>query len=102
MVGKDKLWPLPDEKLAEYLETYAHLDVHRELRAALQWCRDNPAKRKTARGMAAFLNRWMMRTQDAGRGGKGPSKADDWFAQAMKEIEIPDPEPEKEPKREAE
>jgi hypothetical protein len=58
-----KPWYLPEGKLSEYQETYPCLDVAAELRKARQWCIDNPARRKTARGMPAFLNRWLARTK---------------------------------------
>lgn len=60
-------WTLPAAKLAEYRDSYPHLDVDAELRKARQWCRDNPAKRKTgSRGMVGFLTRWLNRAQDSG------------------------------------
>ena len=57
--GKHRSYPLPAAKLAEYRESYPGLDVHRELAKALQWCRDNESRRKTAKGMPAFLGRWL-------------------------------------------
>jgi len=55
-------WALPAPKLAEYREAYPDLDVPGELRKAVQWCRDNPTRRKTAgRGMLAFLTAWLNR-----------------------------------------
>ena len=40
-----------------------------ELRAARQWCIDNDERRKTPRGMPAFLSRWLAKAQNAGKGG---------------------------------
>lgn len=60
-------WPLRQSKIAEYGESFPGVDVPREARKALQWCRDNPARRKTARGMPAFLSRWFAKVQDSGR-----------------------------------
>lgn len=57
--GKRRTYTLPLAKLDEYRESYPGLDVHRELAKALQWCRDNEARRKTAKGMPAFLGRWL-------------------------------------------
>ncbi len=48
----------------EYAETYPGIDAAAECRKARQWCIDNPAKRKTAKGMTAFLNRWMQKAQN--------------------------------------
>jgi hypothetical protein len=67
-VGKGKKqWSLIEAKLAEYRESFPGVDVLAECRKALQWCRDNPTKRKTARGMPAFLTRWLGKAQNAGR-----------------------------------
>lgn len=74
-VGKGPTeWPLTADKVAEYGEAYPGVDVLRECRKALQWCRDNPTKRKTFRGMPAFLTRWLSNGQDRGgyrQGGGG-------------------------------
>lgn len=61
-------WTLPQDKLDEYLASYPGLDVLKELRAARQWCRDNPRNRKTAGRMLAFLTGWMNRSQNSNRG----------------------------------
>lgn len=74
-VGPVKAWDLTAQKAGEYQTTYPSLDVPGEARKAWQWCQDNPANRKTARGMPAFLSRWFSRAQDRGgrRGaGAGP------------------------------
>lgn len=63
-----KTWTLGQKKLAEYIAAYPSLDVHAELRAARQWVRDNPTKRKTAGGMLGFLTRWLNRAQNRGPG----------------------------------
>lgn len=91
-VGKKKEpkeWHLIEAKLAEYRESFPGVDVLACCRAALQWCRDNPARRKTARGMPAFLSRWL--TQEQNRGGVGlrhtgevvtiPKEKDTWKPQ---------------------
>ena len=64
-----KEWGLLPEKVAEYRESFPGVDVEGEARKALQWVKDNPSKRKTAKGMPAFLGRWMARVQDSGRAG---------------------------------
>lgn len=62
--GPKKSWNLTREKFSEYGESFPGLDVLAECRAALQWCRDNPTRRKTANGMAAFLGRWLSKAND--------------------------------------
>ena len=67
-VGKGPTeWPLTASKLAEYGETYPGVDALAECRKALQWCRENPSKRKTFGGVGKFLNAWLSREQDRGR-----------------------------------
>lgn len=61
-------WCLRGSKLAEYADTFPHLDVGPELRRARQWLIDNPAKRKTPKGMPKFLFGWLERRQNGGRG----------------------------------
>ena len=56
-----KVWFLRQRKLEEWVDAYPGLDVQSEVRRALQWCRDNPEKRKTAVGMARFLGAWLAR-----------------------------------------
>lgn len=72
--GKSKTWNLCQSKIDEYGESYPGVDVLAELRQALQWCRDNPRKRKTADGMPSFLTRWFSKAQN-GCGGNGNGRA---------------------------
>lgn len=65
-------WPLFEEKIDEYRDTYPGIDVEMEARKARQWIRDNPNNRKTFRGMSKFLNSWMARAQNSAR----PAKSD--------------------------
>lgn len=76
VVGSPDEWGLPQSKLDEYAETYPGIDAMAEARKARQWCVDNPAKRKTARGMTSFLNRWMEKAQNRGHASRSsPSTA---------------------------
>ena len=60
----DKDYPVTEAKVAEYQETYPGVDVRQVLRGMRQWSMDNPTKRKTLRGMPAFMNRWLSKEQD--------------------------------------
>lgn len=85
VTGKVKEWHLTPGKLAEYEQTYPALDVTAALRAARQWCIDNPAKRKTARGMGAFCARWLEGAVNRGQHRKGnPGTAPVLFRPARK------------------
>jgi hypothetical protein len=64
-------WRLRESKVAEYAEAFPGVDVLVQCRKALQWIRDNPTKRKTARGMTSFLGRWLGREQDRGPKAEG-------------------------------
>lgn len=64
-------WHLTASKVAQYQETYPHLDVLAVLREARQWCIDNPAKRKTPGGMPSFCSRWLTKAQNSGHGKDG-------------------------------
>ena len=59
--GNPKEWSLTQTKLDEWQGTYATIDVLGRCKVALQWIKDNPSKRKTARGMPRFLSAWMER-----------------------------------------
>lgn len=47
------------EKYNEYRAAYEGIDIDQEFKKMRQWCIDNGAKRKTERGMPAFMNRWL-------------------------------------------
>ncbi len=51
-------------KLAEYRQAFPGVDALSECRKALQWCLDNPIRRKTFGGMPKFLGSWLGRAQD--------------------------------------
>lgn len=60
------------EKINEFSELYPAVDVMQQLRAMRGWLINNPEKRKTARGINAFINRWLSKEQD--KGGTRPNK----------------------------
>jgi hypothetical protein len=63
-----KRWELTEEHVKELGEAYPAVDVWAEARRAWQWVKDKPQNRKTFRGMAEFLHRWMRKEQDRGGG----------------------------------
>lgn len=69
-----KTWDLMRSKQLEYAEAFPGVDVSVQCRVALQWCRDNPTKRKTPANMAAFLSRWLADEQNKGAKGTGAPK----------------------------
>jgi hypothetical protein len=74
-VGKAAEWVLTNSQVAAWRQLFPHLDVEQECRAALAWVIANPAKRKTATGVARFLTAWLTRAQDSGRGAKSATPA---------------------------
>lgn len=47
-----------------WIETYRAVDVEQELREMRAWSLANPTNRKTSRGVAAFIVRWLGKAQD--------------------------------------
>lgn len=57
---------VPQEDIALYIQTYPNVDVVQKLREMSLWCRNNPQKRKTKRGIKRFITNWLSREQDKG------------------------------------
>lgn len=60
-------YPLYLRDVEEYAALYPAVDVVQELRKIRGWCLANPTRRKTKRGVRAFINTWLSREQDKGR-----------------------------------
>lgn len=69
--GEPRAWQLRRSKVLEWSECYPALDILAECRRALQWIRDDPSRRKTARGMTKFLGGWLGKSQNQGAGRNG-------------------------------
>lgn len=61
-------YPVTQAQVAEWGSLYPAVDVMQQLRAMKGWLNANPAKRKTKRGILRFVNAWLSREQDRGRG----------------------------------
>ena len=61
-----KMFDVTREYVEEKKKLYPAVDVEQELRKMRGWCDDNPANRKTARGIKRFINGWLTREQDRG------------------------------------
>lgn len=70
-------WDLTESQVAEWTPLFPALDVLAESRKALAWVQANPGRRKTTRGMPAFLVRWLTRAVDGGGGARTPDRAVD-------------------------
>lgn len=62
-------FPVLKTKVSEWEVTYPAVDVPQTLKEIRQWLVDNPSRRKTAKGMHAFVNRWLTKEQNGGRYG---------------------------------
>jgi hypothetical protein len=68
--GPVQSWWVTQEQLAEWETLFPALAILAECRKALAWVKANPTKRKTARGMPAFLVNWFGRNQNSGGGSR--------------------------------
>lgn len=59
-------YPVSQEQCQEWAGVYPAVDVIQQLREMREWCRNNPAKRKTAKGVRSFITRWLAKEQDRG------------------------------------
>ena len=50
----------------EWQEAFPNVDVTQQLHAMKLWCRDNPKKRKTKRGIRRFVTNWLDGEQNRG------------------------------------
>lgn len=64
--GKQGTWKLTQKQVDEWKTLYPGLDVAACCRKAFAWAEANPAKRKTAKGMPAFLVNWLNREANNG------------------------------------
>lgn len=59
-------YPVTQSQVDDWQAVYPAVNVLQEVKKAKAWLQANPAKAKTYRGMAKFLNGWMSRQQDKG------------------------------------
>lgn len=64
--GTEWMCPLADYE--EYKRLYPAVDIDNAFREMRAWCNSNPTKRKTSRGIKRFVNGWLSRQQDSGKG----------------------------------
>jgi uncharacterized protein YdaU (DUF1376 family) len=64
--GQVKTWDLTRARLDGWAQDFPHLDLLAECRKARAWMDAKPERKKTARGMPAFLVGWFTRAVDRG------------------------------------
>jgi hypothetical protein len=57
-------YPVTQKQIDDWQAIYPAVNVLQEVKKAKAWLQANPAKAKTYKGMARFLNGWMSRQQD--------------------------------------
>jgi hypothetical protein len=75
--GAGATWAFSEAHANQLSEAFVGIDVIGEGRKAVAWIQANPTKRKTARGMPAFLHRWLSNAANRAGGsadarGSGP------------------------------
>lgn len=60
----------------EWRELYPAVDIAQQLRKMISWCEANPRKRKTTKGVKAFIHNWLSREQDKGYGANSMVQGD--------------------------
>jgi hypothetical protein len=63
-VGNPKTWSLTQKLFDQIREAYPDAPILDWIKKAKLWAETTPAKRKTAKGMPAFLSRWMANQTD--------------------------------------
>ena len=67
LILNDKsFFDITEEDVTKWSVLYPAVDVMQELRKMAGWCESNTAKRKTQRGVRAFITSWLARAQDRG------------------------------------
>jgi hypothetical protein len=97
IIGKEKQFPVYQKDIDEWQATFLGVDVIADLRKCRQWNKDNPARRKTKRGIRGHISAWLGKTQDSWSKNK-PAKQDphnefdkrDYQAGATSAENIPD------------
>jgi uncharacterized protein YdaU (DUF1376 family) len=67
-------WHLRSDQVEQWMESFPAVRVLDECKKAHAWVIANPTKRKTARGMPAFLVRWLSTAQDRGGSSSQPDR----------------------------
>jgi twinkle protein len=57
-------WPVPSALIAEWRGAFPAVDVEQELREMRVWSLAKPDRRKTSRGVNAFVVHWLQKAQD--------------------------------------
>jgi len=70
---KDSFFGVSALDIEGWKALYPAVDVDQQIRKMIGWLDSHPTKRKTARGMKAFVNGWLGKEQDRGGSTNGPA-----------------------------
>ena len=87
MLNDRSEYPFYEKDVIEYQELYPAVDVRQQFRTMKGWCKDNPTKRKTKRGIRKFVNSWLAREQDKFHPSVGKSYNNDRIANRVSEVD---------------
>jgi hypothetical protein len=57
-------WHIHQQQIDRWIERYPGVNILQQLRNMIGWCESNPTRRKTARGIARFVEAWLAKEQD--------------------------------------
>jgi hypothetical protein len=87
LLGRDGEFAVTEAMVMEWQDAFPGVDIYRTLKRIRLWCLDNPARRKTRRGVRRFLTGWLAREQDRGIGhsvhAHGGRTLHDWLKGAL-------------------
>ena len=81
-------YPISQEQCHEWAGLYPAVDVIQQLRGMVGWLNANPSRRKTKRGINAFVNRWLSKEQDRGGSKTSPAKGGTGFETSNPFLEL--------------
>lgn len=67
-LNDNSFYDVPQDKINLWVQVYQAVDVMQELQKMRAWLDSNPTRRKTRRGISRFINSWLSREQDSGKG----------------------------------
>ncbi len=62
--GKSGFHAVTENNITHWITLYPAVNVPQEIKKMVGWLEGNPKKRKTKRGIGAFITSWLARTQD--------------------------------------
>ena len=55
-----------EQDIAEWQDAFPNVDVVQQLKAMRLWCKDNPERKKTRKGVRRFITTWLDKEQNRG------------------------------------